>query len=441
MEQVDTVLLGDWVLTLDEKNTVYRNGGVAIRGDRIVAAGTREDLTRRYAARETVDAPSGLLMPGLVNSHTHAAMTCFRGIADDLKLMDWLNHYIFPAEAKNVNPELVYWGSLLACAEMILSGTTTFCDMYIFEEETARAAREAGVRCLLGEVLFDFPSPSVKTPEEGLRYTSRLIEKWAGDPLVSICVEPHALYTCSPSLLRDAGKLAEKYGVPIATHLLETQGEKAMLEEKLGQKPVHFLRDLGYLHERFFAFHAVAMDREDIRLFAEHGCKVVHNPESNMKLASGVAPISAMLKAGVTVGLGTDGCANNNNLDMFQEMDSAAKLEKSARLDPTILSAGTVLRMATIDGARVLGMDALTGSLEAGKKADVLLLDMRKPHLTPLYNAASHLVYAVSGSDVDSVWIDGRKVLENRRLLTIDAEEVMDRVRFIAGRVERSLTT
>jgi len=439
MEQVDTILLGEWLLTMDEGDTRYRNGGLAIRGDRIVAAGAREDIVRQYSGKETVDMPQGLIMPGLVNSHTHAAMTCFRGIADDLPLMDWLNSYIFPAEAKNVNPELAYWGSLLACAEMILSGTTTFCDMYIFEEETARAAREAGMRCLLGEVLFDFPSPCVKTPKEGLEYTERLIRNWAGDPLVNIVVEPHALYTCSPSLLRDAGKLAEKHQVPIATHLLETDGERTMLEEKLGRKPVHFLRDLGYLHERFFAFHGVAMDEEDIGLFARHGCGVVHNPESNMKLASGVAPVSAMIKAGVTVGLGTDGCASNNNLDMLQEMDTAAKLEKSARLDPTILSAGTVLRMATIQGAKVLGMDHLIGSIEAGKKADILLIDMRKPHLTPLYNPASHLVYAVSGADVDSVWIAGRRVLENRKLMTVDGEAVMDRVRHISNRISRSL--
>ena len=439
MERVDTVLLGEWLLTMDGRDTRFKNGGIAVRGDRIVAVGPREVIAERYEGRETVDMPRGLIMPGLVNSHTHAAMTCFRGIADDLPLMEWLNDYIFPAEAKNVNPELAYWGSLLACAEMILSGTTTFCDMYIFEAETALAAREAGVRCLLGEVLFDFPSPSVKTPQEGLEYTERMIRDWAGDPLVNIVVEPHALYTCSPDLLREAGKLAEKHQVPIATHFLETAGEKAMLEEKLGRKPVHYLQELGYLHGRFFAFHAVAMDEEDINLFARHGCGVVHNPESNMKLASGVAPVSAMLREGVTVGLGTDGCASNNNLDMLQEMDTAAKLEKCARLDPTIQSAETVLRMATIEGAKVLGLDGLTGSLEAGKKADIVVLDIGKPHLTPLYNPVSHLVYAASGADVDSVWINGRRVLKERKLLTVDVEAVMDRVRHISERIAGSL--
>jgi 5-methylthioadenosine/S-adenosylhomocysteine deaminase len=366
-------------------------------------------------------------------------MTCFRGIADDLDLMDWLSNYIFPAEARNVDPELAYWGSLLACAEMILSGTTTFCDMYIFENETARAAHEAGMRCLLGEVLFDFPSPNVKTPGEGLRYTEMLIQKWADDPLVNVVVEPHALYTCSPTLLKDAKALADAYGVPVATHYLENMTEPGIVQEKLGRRASAFLQEIGYLDERFFVFHGVYMDDEDIRLFADHGCKVVHNPESNMKLASGVAPVSRMLEAGIKVGLGTDGCASNNNLDMFQEMDTAAKLEKSARLDPTVMSARTVLRMATCNGAKVLGLDHLVGSIRPGMKADLALVKLDKPHLTPMYSEYSHLVYAVNGSDVDTVLINGRLVMENRKLLTIDVNEAMERVLRIAERVKRSM--
>ena len=439
METVDTLILGGTILTLDKKNAKVKDGALAIRGDRIVALGVKDEILRTFSGRERIDAPDTIIMPGLINAHTHAAMTCFRGIADDMDLMDWLNHYIFPAEARNVDPELAYWGSLLACAEMIRSGTTTFSDMYIFEEETARAAKQAGMRCLIGEVLFDFPSPNAKTPSEGLAYTEKLIQKWADDPLINIMVEPHALYTCSLDLLKAAKALADRYRVPLATHFLENRAEARQLKEKIGKHASRFLMEIGLLDERFIAFHGVMMDDEDIRIFADHGARVVHNPESNMKLASGVAPVSAMLKQGIVVGLGTDGCASNNNLDMFQELDTAAKLEKSARLDPTIMSAETVLRMGTCNGAGVLGLDDQVGTLEAGKKADVCIIDMNKPHLTPLYNEYSHLVYAVAGSDVETVLINGRVVMRNRRLTTIDEAEAMQRVRDIAVRIRKSL--
>ncbi|MDD5167592.1 MAG: amidohydrolase [Syntrophales bacterium] len=439
MRTVDILITGGTILTLDEQNTKLTAGAVAISGDEIVAVGKKEDILRSFSAGETIDIPESIIMPGLINAHTHAAMTCFRGIADDMELMDWLNNYIFPAEARNVNPELAYWGSLLACAEMIKSGTTTFSDMYIFEEETARAAKEAGMRCLIGEVLFDFPSPNFKTPAEGLAYTETLIQKWADDPLVNIMVEPHSLYTCSPDLLKAAKSLADRYRVPLSTHFLENKAEAKQLKEKLGMRASRFLLQNGILDERFFAFHCVVMDDEDMRIFADHGCKVVHNPESNMKLASGVAPVAAMMKHGIVVGLGTDGCASNNNLDMFQEIDTAAKLEKSALLDPTVMSAETVIRMATCNGAKVLGLDRQVGTLTVGKKADICIIDMNKPHLTPMYNEYSHLAYAISGSDVDTVLINGRIVMRNRCLTTIDELEVMARVRKIAVRIRESL--
>jgi 5-methylthioadenosine/S-adenosylhomocysteine deaminase len=424
---------------MDERDTIVADGALAIEGDSIVALGGREEILAAYRGCETIDSPHSIIMPGLVNGHTHAAMTCFRGIADDRELLDWLNNYIFPAEARNVDPELAYWGSLLACAEMIKSGTTTFSDMYIFEEETAQAAKKAGIRCILGEVLFDFPSPNSKTPAEGLAYTEKLIQKWGDDPLINIMVEPHSLYTCSPDLLKSAKNLADRYQVPLSMHFLENKTEAKELTEKFGKRATTFLKELGILDDRFIAFHCVVMDEDDIRLFADHGCKVVHNPESNMKLASGVAPISAMLQQGIIVGLGTDGCASNNNLDMFQEMDTAAKLEKSARLDPTVMSARTVLRMSTCNGAKVLGLDHLVGTLTVGKKADLCIIDMNKPHLTPMYDEYSHLVYTVGGADVDTVLINGKVVMKDRRLATIDEEEAMQRVRGIALRVKKSL--
>ncbi len=439
MQDVDLIITGSKALLLDKKNTCLENTAIAVKNDEIVDIGHTEKITKQYQAKKTIHAEDSLIMPGFVNCHTHAAMTCFRGIADDLELMDWLNNYIFPAEAKNVNKNLAYWGTMLACAEMIKSGTTTFKDMYIFEDETAWAAKEAGMRCLVGEVLFDFPSPNVKTPEEGLSYTRMLLEKWKDDPLVNIIVEPHALYTCSPSLLSDAKKLADEFNVPIGVHLLENKEERDQLKDKFGKDAVSFLKDIGFLDENFIAFHCVCLDEENINLFAKHNCKVVHNPSSNMKLASGIAPVPDMLKAGVTVGLGTDGCASNNNLDMIKDMSLAAKLHKVARLDPTVMDARTVIRMATIEGAKVLGMEKITGSLEVGKKADIIIIGLEKPHLTPLYNEYSHLVYAASGADVDTVIINGKLVMENRKLLTIDENEVMKKVREIAVGVKESL--
>jgi len=440
MREVDTVIAGGTVLTSDESDTVIHDGSLAINGNTIVGVGRAKEMARRFSGRRVIDARQCLVMPGLVNGHTHAAMTCFRGLADDRELMDWLNNYIFPAEARNVDPELAYWGSLLACAEMIRSGTTAFCDMYLFEDETARAAAEAGMRCLLGEGIFDFPSPSTKTPDEGLACTRMLIEKWAGHPLVGIAVEPHTLYTCSPDVIRKARALADEYGVPFAIHLLETRGEAAQLAERFGMKATRFLEKIGCLDERFIAFHCVAVDDEDMRILADHGCAVVHNPESNMKLASGIAPVAAMLERGITVGLGTDGCASNNDLDLFGAMSAAALLGKVDRLDPTALPAAAVVRMATRDGARALGMGEITGSLREGMRADVIIIDLNTPHLTPLYDEHSHIVYAMKGSDVKTVLIDGRVVMEDRRLLTIDEGHVMERVRGIARRIARSLT-
>ncbi len=439
MHDIDLIISGGKALLIDEANICLDDAGIAVHDSSIIDIGRRENILERYAAKKIIDAEGSLVLPGFVNTHTHAAMTCFRGIADDLELMDWLNNYIFPAEAKNVNPHLAYWGSLLACAEMIKSGTTTFCDMYIFEEETARAAKEAGVRCLVGEVLFDFPSPSCKTPEEGLAYTRQLAEKWYNDPLVRIIVEPHSLYTCSRPLLQQAKMIADEFGLMLGIHLLENQQEHDQLLEKHGKSAVAFLDEIGYLNERLLAFHCVYLTINDIALFAKHGCKVSHNPASNMKLGNGIPPITDMLEAGITLGLGTDGCASNNTLDMIKEMSTAAKLHKVAMLDPTVMDAKTTMRMATINGARALGMGHLVGSLEVGKKADIILIGLNKPHLTPLYNAYSHMVYAAGGADVDTVVINGKVVMENRRLLTISEADVMNEVRNIAVNIKKSM--
>jgi len=426
MQQADIVINNGTILTLDSKNSILENGFLCIRGDSIFKIGTGNPTS--FKAEKIIDAGGGLILPGLVNCHTHAAMSLFRGLADDLPLMEWLNNYIFPAESK-MDAEFVYTGTLLALAEMIMSGTTTFCDMYLFEDEVAKAARKAGVRCLVGEVLYDFPSPNYGSVEKGLEYTESLIQKWHNDPMVSIAVEPHSLFTCSPELLTVSNELALKYNVPLIIHVAETLTEVNEIKKKYGKTPVKHLDSLGLLEPHLIADHCVHLEDPDIKTMAAHGVKVVHNPESNMKLASGIAPVPEMLARGLTVGLGTDGCASNNNLDLFSEMDTAAKLHKVNMLDPTVMDSITVLRMATIQGARVLGLQDITGSLEVGKKADVIVIDTHKPHLTPMYNATSHLVYAARGSDVRHSIINGQPVMEDRKLLTLDLAEIIARAR------------
>jgi 5-methylthioadenosine/S-adenosylhomocysteine deaminase len=366
MEHVDIIIRNGIVVTMNEERSVFYPGAVAVRGDLIVEVGQEQSVCSVFRGEKEIDARGGIVMPGLINTHTHAAMTCFRGLADDLPLMTWLNDHIFPAENK-LSPEMVYQGTLLACAEMILSGTTTFCDMYLFEDSVAEAAKYAGMRALVGEVLYDFPSPNYGPVEKGFEYTEMLLDKWKDDPLVSIAVEPHSPYLCSPDVLQKAKELSDRYNAPLVIHLAETEHEVRQMREKYGSTPVGHLANLDVLCPRMIADHCVALTDEDITLMKRFDVKVAHNPESNMKLASGIAPLPELIKSGITVGLGTDGCASNNNLDLFQEMDSAAKLHKVSTLDPTVMDARTVVEMATINGAKVLGMDRLVGSLEARK--------------------------------------------------------------------------
>jgi 5-methylthioadenosine/S-adenosylhomocysteine deaminase len=324
-----------------------------------------------------------------------------------------------------MDADFVSVGVLLACAEMIMSGTTCFCDMYLFADEIAKAAKKSGMRALIGEVLYDFNSPNYGSLENGFKYTEELIFKWRQDPLISIAVEPHAPYTCSPTLLQKADELALKYQTPLIIHLSETLNEIEQMEQRYGKRPVAHLESLGLLKPHLIAAHCVHMNDTEIESLAENKVSVIHNPESNMKLASGVAPIPKMLQNKITVGLGTDGCASNNNLDLFSEMDMTAKLHKVHSLDPTVMDALTVLKMATSEGAKALGMGSITGSIEKGKKADLILVYTRQPHLTPLYNPYSHLVYAARGSDVTHTIINGVLVMENRRVLTLDVEAIM----------------
>ena len=426
-EPVDLFIKNGLVVTMDDRLNIYQPGALAIGGDSIIGVGREEDLAPlALKAKEVLDVGGGAVLPGLINTHTHAAMTLLRGLADDLPLMDWLENHIFPAE-RRMTGEWVYWGTLLACAEMILSGTTTFCDMYLFEAEVARAAQKAGLRALVGEVLYDFPSPNYGPLEKGLEYSRDLIRQYREDPLISVAVEPHTPFTCAPELLLRAKSLADEFRVPLIIHLAETQTEEEQIRKRYGVSPTQHLARLGLLDENLIAVHCVVLSEADQKTLAAAGVKVAHCPESNMKLASGVAPVVELLRRGVCVGLGTDGCASNNNLDLFQEMDSAAKLHKVHRLDPTVMDARTVFRMATRGGARVLGLESRVGSLEAGKKADIIILDLDQPHLTPLYNIYSHLVYAARGADVTRVIINGRTVMKDRQLLSLDLREILSR--------------
>ena len=370
-------------------------------------------------------------MPGLINAHTHAAMSLFRGLADDLPLETWLNSYIFPAETR-LDGNFVYWGARLAIAEMLLSGTTTFADMYLFADAVARAAAETGIRAVVGEVLYDFPSPNYGPPAAGLAFSEELCRTWRGHPRVSVAIQPHAVYTCSPNLLQQCGALADKYHTRLIMHLSETHQEVADCQARYGATPVAHLHRLGLLTARLLADHAVVLSEADLELLAASGAGVAHCPESNMKLASGIAPVVELLKRGVAVGLGTDGCASNNNLDLVQEMDTAAKLQKVRYLDPTVLPATATLDLATRGSAKVLGLEGQVGALSPGLKADVVVLDLDQPHLTPLYDPYSHLVYAAGGGDVQTVVVHGQVVVQDRQVLSFDLEETLAKTRELA---------
>ena len=423
-ERADRIVAGGTVLTIDPRDTVTADGAVAIRGGTIVAVGPRKKIERRYHARRTIEAGGGLVLPGLVNAHTHAAMTLLRGVRDDVDLLTWLEKFMFPLEKRFVSPDFVRWGTRLACWEMIASGTTTFADGYFFEEEVARAADESGLRAVPGQGIFDVPTPDAKTAREGLARGERFLSDWAGHPRVTPALAPHAVYTVGPETFRKTVDLAARYSAPVLTHLSESDGELAMVRARYGASPVRHLAAHGLLTPSLVAAHCVRVDDEEIALLRDAGVGVVHCPESNMKLASGDAPVPKMLAAGVRLGLGTDGAASNNDLDMVGEMGSAARLHKAAGLDPTAAPAHAVLRMATMGGAEALHLEDQIGSLEAGKRADLIVVDLSGPNAVPLFDPASHLVYSARSDAVQTVIVEGKVLMERRRVRTIDVESV-----------------
>ena len=437
----DLIVSARYVVTMaGTPRRVIPNGAVAVRGERIVAVGTRAEIDRDWQAKKRIDRPNAMVAPGLINTHTHAAMSLFRGLADDLKLQDWLNNFIFPAEAKNVSADFVRWGTRLACLEMLLSGTTTFTDMYYFEDVVAETAKEAGMRGVLGETVIGFPVADAKTPADALRLSEKFLARFHNDPLVTPAVAPHALYTNSDETLKAARALANKYSAPILIHLSETKKENDDNQAKRHQSPTQTLNSLGFLNGRTVAAHCVWVDAADMGILKQKGVGVAHCPSSNMKLASGAAPVVEMLKRGIAVGLGTDGPAgSNNDFDMMEESDLAAKLQKLVRNDPEALPAAQAFEMATMGGARVLGLEKEIGSLEAGKRADLIALDLDAPNAAPLYDVYSQLVYALKGSNVMDVIVNGREVVRDRRCLTLDQQAVMAKAREYGVKVAASV--
>lgn len=438
-ERADTIITGT-VVTMDGLRRIYNDGAVVVTGDTIVAVGPRAELEARYDSRQNIDARNKLVLPGFINGHTHVPMTLFRGLHDDVTLNDWLYKYIFPAEKKNVTEPFVRWGTRLAAAEQIRSGITTFADMYYFEDAVADETKAAGMRGVLGETFIDFPAPDNKTEVEMLEYTGKFLKKWQGDPLIHAAVAPHSIYTCSQATLQDAAALARKYHAPILIHVAEMKKEWEDSEKQNGASPVQYLERIGVLGPDVVAAHCIFIDEKDRKILAQHNVGCVHNPSSNMMLASGVAPVPETREAGVAVGLGTDGPAgSNNDLDLMEEMDLAAKLQKITKMDPRALGAKSVVEMATIEGAKALHMEKEIGSLEAGKKADIIFISLDEPNAVPMYDIYAQLAYALKASDIETMVIGGRIVMRNKKLLTLNEPEILAKAREYGKKVEASL--
>lgn len=438
--QVTTIVAGGTVVTVDAARHIYTPGAVAIDGTTIVAVGPAADIAARFKAAEQINTVGSIVIPGLINTHGHAPMVLYRGLADDLRLQEWLEQYIFPAEAKTVSREMVRAGTRLAALEMIQSGTTTYADMYYFEEEIARVTRAAGMRGVLGQTIIQFPVADAKTPQEGLARNEAFIREFAKDELIVPAVAPHSPYTLDAKDLLASRALATRYGVPVLIHVAETEAELGNSRKShAGMSPVAYLQSIGFWGPRTVVKHGVWVDAADIRLLHSHGVAVSHNPESNMKLASGIAPVPEYLSTGVTVALGTDGAASNNDLDMFEAMRFAALLHKVKTGDPRAVPATTALEMATINGARALGLESQIGSLEVGKRADLIVVSTASARMTPIYNPISHLVYAARGEDVATVMVNGRVLMRDRKMLTLDEPAVLAEARKFADAVRAAV--
>jgi 5-methylthioadenosine/S-adenosylhomocysteine deaminase len=440
-QTVDLLVLGGTIVTMDQTRRIIDDGGIAVANGRIVAIGPRAEIERGYTSRQRVSAQGKVLTPGLINGHTHVPMVLFRGLADDLDLQEWLTKYIFPAEAKNVTEQFVRVGARLGLAEMIRGGTTTYCDMYYFEDAIADESAKAGVRGILGQTLIDFPVADNKTYDEGLASVERFVARWKGHELIIPAIAPHAPYTVSEEHLKAARAFSDRTGAPIVIHIAETKREVDDMVKSKGASPVAYLDRIGFLNQRVIAAHMVWPQGTDIAILQKRGVGVVHNPQSNMKLAAGVAPVPRMLKDGVLLGLGTDGAASNNDLNMWEEMDTVAKLHKVFTGDPKVISAQQAFEFATIRGAQALHLEKEIGSLEVGKRADLLVINRDTLNQIPAYNIYSDLVYATKAADVETVIINGRIVMRDRRLLTLDEAAVKSEARAFRDKIIKSVSS
>ncbi len=435
-EHIDLLISECLAVTVDDNHSVIEKAGIAINNGKIVALDKIENLAQSYKAKRTISAKNKMAIPGLINAHTHAAMVYFRGLADDLPLKEWLENHIWPAEAQYVNAEFIRKAVKLAALEMLKSGTTTFCDMYFLPGVAVESLEEMKIKAILGVPLLDFPTPVSRSSEEGLKNARKLIESLKGHDRFIPAVMPHSPYTCSAKLLKQAAEMSKEYNIPLQIHLSEEKWENEKIISEKGMSSVAYLNELTVLSERTTAAHVNWISNEDVEILKKTKTGVIHNPQSNMKLATGICPVPELLKAGINVGLGTDGAASNNDLDMFGEVQTAAMLHKIAKKDPTVIDAKEALWMATRGGAKAFGLDQEIGSLEVNKKADIVLLDMDKPHLIPLYDAHSQLVYSAKSSDVDTVIIDGNVVVENGCLLICDEEEILNEARIFSRKLK-----
>ena len=440
MISVDYIIGGDYVLPMDKGLTIIKDGAVAIKGPEIIEVGTSAEIFKKYIPEAVMKEERSVVLPGLINTHTHAAMVYFRGIADDLPLKDWLENHIWPAENRWLGPEFISDAIELACLEMLKGGVTTYNDMYFYEDAAGKATKRIGMRAVLGVGVLDFPTKSANTSDEYFANAESFIKEWKGkqDDLITPCIAPHALYTCGPETLKRARHVADKYDVPIHIHLSETRSEVAEIKTRYMKTPVEYLDSLGFLDERVLAAHCIWLEDKEIELLAKRKVGVSHCMESNLKLASGFAPVVTMLMEGIKVTFGTDGAASNNDLNVLSEMSTTAKVHKALSDDPTVLDAKTVLLMATRWGAEVLGLGDKVGSIEKGKLADIVIINLKKPHLTPLYDVYSHIVYAAMASDVETVMVNGKVVVNGRRLVTADESEILYRAQKWCEKIKES---
>jgi 5-methylthioadenosine/S-adenosylhomocysteine deaminase len=441
-EPADWLLKAGYVVTMDERHRIIEHGAVAIAGSRIAAVGTQAELSARFQAKHTLDEPEALLAPGLIDTHTHAPMSLLRGLAEDKRLDDWLSNYIFPAESKFVTADFVQAGTRLACVEMVMAGITTYTDMYYFEDAEAEAAKEVGVRGVLGQTVIGFPAPDYRTWQETLAQAERYLQHYEKDELITPALAPHAIYSTPDEALVAAHALAVKYDAPLLIHLAEIARERDDALTKRNLTPVQVLEKLGVLDGRVLAAHSIYLDANDIAILRKHGTGIAHCPSSNTKMAAGVTHVTEMLEAGLHVGLGTDGFAGSNDTaDLFREMDLAAKLQKVTRMDPTVLPAEQVFEMATMGGARALGMERQIGSLEEGKHADIIVFSLQGAHAVPLAeNLYAQMVHAGQASDVEDVFINGKQIVADRKVLTVDVQAVYRKAREYRQRIMAART-